>query len=361
MHIRLLPKETETAWLPYAWLGFLVFFIIGMFAPNVTTFKIVISIAGLIVFLASFFRCYWIDQGPRLFGHISLMIALGVGFSVINPGASVFFHYASFFAGRLGKWQHSVACIVAILVIITVSWHYGGLVFQYLLVGGIVSAALGAMSMQIYAAERVRLQLARSEEEREHLATIAERERIARDLHDVVGHALTVIALKSEVAERALESEPDVSRKELNELRDIASDALSEVRKTVTGYRQSGIQKAILDMQQSLRTAAVNPDFSFPTEPLHLSAAQESALIMVLREAVTNVIRHAQAKECSIKLIANDERIQLTLQDDGIGTDNTHGNGISGMKERISELGGEFSVQRKDGTLITVQLPIEHE
>ncbi len=361
MRIRLLPKDSGVGWLPYAWLGFLGFFIMGMFAPTVTPSKILISIVGLLLFLVSFFRCYWIDTGPRLFGHISFMVTLGLGFSFINPGASVFFHYASFFAGRLGKWQQSVACIIAILVVIVLTWHYGGLAIQYLLTGAIVSAALGAMSMQIYASERVQLQLARSEEEREQLATIAERERIARDLHDVVGHALTVIALKSEVAEKVIASGPDEARKELGEIRDIASEALSEVRKTVTGYRQSGIQKAILGSQQSLRAADIHPDFSFPGKPLQLSAAQESALIMVLREAVTNVIRHAKANTCSVKLETNETGIKLSIQDDGSGTGNTTGNGIRGMQERITELGGDFSLQHNAGTLITIQLPNDHE
>ena len=245
--MRLLPKNTGIGWLPYAWLAFLGFFIFGMFVPPVTGARTFLNLVVLAIFLVTFFRCYWIGQGKHLTFHVSIMVALGAIASFINPGSSVFFHYASFFAGRLGILKHSVISITAIQIIIVASWYYGGHHIQYLFTASLVSLALGVMGIQIYRSDEIQRQLNESETERKELAVIAERERIARDLHDIVGHALTVVSLKSQVAHKMVGSDPDQARSELDEISTIASDALSEVRKTISDYRQSGIQRALDD------------------------------------------------------------------------------------------------------------------
>lgn len=355
----LLPKNTGIGWLPYAWLAFLGFFIVGMFVPPVTGTRIFLNLATLAIFLVTFFRCYWIDHGKQLAIPISIIVILGVSASIINPGASVLFHYASFFAGRLGNLKHSVITITVILILIVASWYFGGHRLQYLFSGGLVSLALGIMGTQIYRSDMIQRQLNKSEAERKELAVIAERERIARDLHDIVGHALTVVSLKSQVAHKMVGSDPDQARNELDEISTIASDALSEVRKTINDYRLSGIQSAIDDAEQALKAAGIKANFQEIDIPQNLASEHEQALSMVLKETVTNVIRHSHATACEIVLHNNDEQIMMTVNDNGSGFESQDGNGLKGIRERISSVNGILKISNKNGTRIKVSIPTE--
>ncbi len=355
--MRLLPKNTGIGWLPYAWLAFLGFFIFGMFIPPVTGIKIFLNLAALAIFVVTFFRCYWIDHGKQLALPISIIVAVAVSASVINPGASVLFHYASFFAGRLGNTKHSVITIVAILIIIIVCWYFGGHSLQYLFTAGLVSIALGIMGIQIYRSDMIQRQLNQSEAERKELAVIAERERIARDLHDIVGHALTVVSLKSQVAHKMVGSDPDQARNELDEISTIASDALSEVRKTINDYRQSGIQRAIDDAEQALKAANIKAKFREIDIPEDLASDHEQTLSMVLKETVTNVIRHSGATTCEIALHNNQEQTIMTVNDNGDGFKSNDGNGLKGIRERINSVNGSLTINNENGTKIKVCIP----
>jgi two-component system sensor histidine kinase DesK len=355
--MKFLPKHSGTGRLPYAWLAFLGFFIVGMFEPPITMTKTSANVAALVVFLILFFRAFWIDDRRNLLLACSVFALLGIGLSLINPGSAVFFHYASFFAGRLGRWQTSAAVVVAILLIIVGVWYIRDLSVQYLLTAGLVSAALGGMSIQIFSTEKIHQRLAHSEAEVKQLATIAERERIARDLHDIVGHTLSVITLKSELAQRLFVIDPDKSKQEMNDIEDISRSALDEVRRTITGYRHIGIQEEISSIHKSLRAANIETHVVPPTERLVISAEQESTLIMVVKESVTNVIRHSKARNCTIGLDTVGTTITLTVHDDGVGYRHNAGTGVIGMKERIVALGGNISIADDDGTLVTVRLP----
>jgi len=326
--MRLLPKNTGIGWLPYAWLAFLGFFIIGMFVPPVTGTRVFLNLATLAIFLVTFFRCYWIDHGKQLAIPISIIVALGVSASIINPGASVFFHYASFFAGRLGNLKHSVITITVILIIIVASWYFGGHKLQYLFSGGLVSLALGIMGTQIYHSDMIQRQLNKSEAERKELAVIAERERIARDLHDIVGHALTVVSLKSQVAHKMVGSDPD-------------------------------IQRAIDDAEQALKTAGIKGNFQEIDIPENLACEHEQALSMVLKETVTNVIRHSQATACEIALHNNHKQITMIVNDNGSGFQSQDGNGLKGIRERINSVNGILKISSNNGTRIMVSIPTE--
>lgn len=358
MRLRLLPPSPQLGWLPYPWLAFLGFFIVGMFAAPVTISSTTLNIAGLLLFLFVYFRAFWIDDGSRLLIPIGVCTFLGVGFSMVNPGAAVFFHYASFFSGRLGRWQYSVFSIVSILLVIVLSWHFFDHGLGYLLTAGLVSAALGAMSIQIYEADKIQRRLARSEAEIEQLATIAERERIARDLHDVVGHTLSVITMKAELAQRVMDAEPERSRQELSEIENVARTALDEVRQTITGYKHLGMRTEFANVQKSLQSANIDTHFEPPPESIAVSAEHESALIMVLKEASTNIIRHSKARNCSIALEDSGSGVVLTVHDDGIGYKEQMGNGVTGMTERIVSLGGTLSISNRSGTLVTATVPL---
>jgi two-component system, NarL family, sensor histidine kinase DesK len=190
----------------------------------------------------------------------------------------------------------------------------------------------------------------------EHLARVVERERIARDLHDVLGHTLSVVILKSELAGKLMENDPERAAKEIGDVEQISREALAEVRNAIGGYRAGGLEEEFARAASTLETAGVIPDCQ--SVPVALSAAQETVLALAVREAVTNVVRHARAGRCQVRLAQVDGHCKLEIQDDGRGGSQVEGNGIRGMRERVEALGGTLGRETNAGTRLTILLPL---
>ncbi len=184
---------------------------------------------------------------------------------------------------------------------------------------------------------------------------MAERERIARDLHDVLGHTLSLIILKSELASKLADRDPQRARQEIRDVERISREALSEVRQAVRGYR-AGLQHELDGAAEMLRAASIV--LTTQLDPIPLAPAQEAILALALREAVTNVVRHADAKRCTIGLGRTGDEIRLFVSDDGRGGTREDGAGVTGMRERIAALGGSVIRDGSRGTTLTVTLPL---
>jgi two-component system sensor histidine kinase DesK len=198
------------------------------------------------------------------------------------------------------------------------------------------------------------------------LAAVAERERIARDLHDVLGHTLSVIVLKAELAGRLIHrqdpSDHNRAATEIADVERIARTALSEVREAIGGYRTRGLSAEIEAARLTLDAAGVTLTLdSDSTSAAHLSAAEETALSLALREAVTNIVRHACATTCRLCFITQDGHRRLVVEDNGEHTILREGNGLRGMRERIESLGGHLSLERDHGTRLLIELPLRSE
>lgn len=292
--------------------------------------------------------------------------ALALAGSSVNSGASVFVIYAAATAGRLYPTRRAVR-VIAVLVALVVPmalispapmpWRLAGLAPVLFF-----TPAVGAAS--IFDAERYRAgqRLRRADEEIERLATIAERERIARDLHDLLGHTLSVIVLKSELAARLVRADPDRATAEVNDIEQIGREALGEVRAAVAGYRARGLAAELDGARVALEAAGVEVEVH--AEPTQLRPEQESALAMALREAVTNVVRHADAQRATISITTVGGDVRLEVSDDGRGSVGPAGSGISGMRERIAALGGLVEVgdprggDDRHGTVVEVTVPL---
>ena len=155
----------------------------------------------------------------------------------------------------------------------------------------------------IFFAERNRMnrKLRKANEEIEHLAKLAERERIARDLHDVLGHTLSVITLKSELAGKLIDRDPAAGGKEIREVEQISRQALSDVRDAIRGYRSQGLGRGTGAGEVHAGNCRADACSAMPRRPA-TSGVQESVLSLAVREAVTNVVRHAQARTCRMRL-----------------------------------------------------------
>jgi two-component system sensor histidine kinase DesK len=214
---------------------------------------------------------------------------------------------------------------------------------------------IGMNRLRMEQKHRADAKLRMAHEEIEQLAKTAERERIARDMHDILGHSLSLIVLKSELAGRLLASQPARAALEIAEIETTARQALAEVRKTITGYRSEGFATELARAAQILETAGVR--LNKPAKSPYLTPRHEATLSLVLREAVTNIVRHAGASECSIELSTAKDRTQLVIADDGRGDIRQEGNGLRGMRERVQELGGSLSLESNRGTRLQIELP----
>jgi two-component system sensor histidine kinase DesK len=203
---------------------------------------------------------------------------------------------------------------------------------------------------------RAMKKLSQAQAEVEHLAKVAERERIARDLHDVLGHTLSIIILKSELAGKLIDRDPARAKAEMADVEQTSRAALADVRSTIRGYRAHSLEAEIKQAKSVLETAGVNVQAESAQVPL--SPAQESVVALMLREAVTNVVRHADARNCQLRLARIDGTCLLEIADDGRGGTQIEGNGLRGMRERVEALGGTLRRETASGTRLSIEFPV---
>jgi two-component system, NarL family, sensor histidine kinase DesK len=208
--------------------------------------------------------------------------------------------------------------------------------------------------------------LERANSEIERLTQEAERHRIARDLHDLLGHTLTVITMKLDLARRLLSHDPDHNlvraRNEIAEAEQTARNALADVREAVSGYRAEGLATEISRARRSLLSADVK--LTTTLAPVNLSSRQVNVLCLALREAVTNIVRHAHATACHVALLEEDGKIHCTIEDNGLGDGQIReGNGLRGMRDRLQSIGGIVMLtgSASRGTRLELLLPLEGE
>jgi two-component system, NarL family, sensor histidine kinase DesK len=201
--------------------------------------------------------------------------------------------------------------------------------------------------------------LERANAEIERLSQEAERERIARDLHDLLGHTLTAITMKLDLARRLLSQDSDRARDEIVEAEHTARNALAEVREAVSGYRGEGLDAEIRRARQSLLSADVK--LTTTLAPVKLSSTHVNVLCLALREGVTNIVRHAHATVCHVTLAVNDGTIHFTIEDNGRGGPIHEGHGLRGMRERLQSMAGAVKLMSSanGGTSVELTLPVE--
>jgi len=308
-------------------------------------------------------RPYFWDGKPGGLLGLAAMLAMGVLLAPLNAGTSVFFIYAAAISGYLPERRAAVWSIVACCALVPVAALLSTVPFPYVLypyLPAMIFAPVVGIANRL-ACERelhsARLRMAQDEIAR--LATIAERERIARDLHDLLGHTLSTITLKSELASRLATRDPERAAREMADVERISREALSQVRQAVRGYRSSGLEGELANAKLALEAAGVEYDYYF--ERLDLPPAAEGVLALALREGVTNVVRHAGASRCQVRLEARGSSALLTVTDDGrLPEGASFGSGLSGMRSRVEALGGSVSLRSTGrSTVLEVRVPLE--
>jgi two-component system sensor histidine kinase DesK len=153
-----------------------------------------------------------------------------------------------------------------------------------------------------------------------------------------------------------LEKNPEKAKSEIADIERVSRDAMSEIRNTLRGYRSYKLAEELQRAKSALESAGVAVETE--SAEIVLSPAQESVAALIMREAVTNVVRHAHAQSCRLRLARNNGNCILEVQDDGRGGLNSEGNGVRGMRERIEALGGTLTYKTSAGTSLKFEFPL---
>jgi two-component system sensor histidine kinase DesK len=275
----------------------------------------------------------------------------------VSPGSSNFFPYIGFLIGFSYSTRIYLSLLVGYFLIIgVVQYYYAYPVPMFALpaISGLLSISLWGHIEQMRYSHRTHW--IQSRQEIQQLAVIAERERIARDLHDILGHTLSSIALKAELAEKLLKQEKiEAVGEHLSDLHKIARESLSLVRQTVSGYKHRGLSGEVIQLCEKLRQNGFSVDLN--GEIPSLSPRAETALILALTELTTNVLRHSNGNHCKISFQLDGESMVISMQDNGCIKSITPGNGLNGIQERLHALAGDISAQISNGARFDITLP----
>ena len=352
---KLYPNDDKHRWMPLIWLPFMIWFFVDPLSRHPGALGWTVNTVLGLIFIGLYLQAFSRREPYRLLSILA-MTAMAAILVPLNGGAVGFLIYAAA-AGGFHPSLRRVTLLLALNAAVLAFYvhrldlpiaFWGSMLLLIILVG--FGNHYGALSH--CAAEKLQL----AQDEIEHLAKVAERERIARDMHDVLGHTLSLITLKAELARKLVDRDPERAKQEMQDVEHTSRAALAEVRETISGYRGEGLGTELLRARQALETAGITVECESTEVPL--SRAQESVLALALREAVTNVVRHAQAQRCSVRLSREQELCTLEIADNGRGADAPEGNGLRGMRERLEAIGGSLQRQTQAGTRLIIHLPL---
>jgi two-component system sensor histidine kinase DesK len=300
-------------------------------------------------------------HGPyrHLLWYASGMAALGLLVWPYNGVALGYVVSASMclaYLPTVRQWLVAVALLSVPVGLVSVGLQVSPWIMLLVLFASVLSGAGHHLRMSNL---RKDAQLRLSQDEVRRLATLAERERIGRDLHDLLGHTLSLVTLKSELARKLALVDPPRAQREMDEVERVARHALAEVRAAVTGMRRSDLAAEMVSARLMLEASGLMFDGEVPAGTT-LPSTIEAPLALVLREAITNIHRHARATRASVRFQPGMESFQMCISDNGCGGLAAHGNGVSGMRERVNALGGSLRIDSpsRKGTTLTVRVPL---
>ena len=365
------PRNRAEAWRKLVWiLPWLVFLsspLNDLVSGHHTAAATAAGWAGLLFFVGTYLAVVFRNMGRPFAGRIVVvLVAVLTALAVILPltlGAPWLglFVYVSVGCGvtlplRIAYWAIPLNTVALILVGIRAGEETAWSLFLLVLL-------LGFSMTGVKQLVRTTVELRKARATVAQLAANEERLRLARDLHDLLGHSLSLITLKSELAGRMLPDHPDKAAQQVADIEQVSRQALVDVREAVTGYRRPRLSAELAGAQVALTAAGVTADV--PDEPnlADVPEESESALAWALREAVTNVVRHSGAGRCTVEVLKRQtldgQVLELSVEDNGSGgSGKGPGNGLTGLTERLEKAGGTLEAGRtKHGFRLVARVP----
>jgi two-component system sensor histidine kinase DesK len=347
-----------------------------------TAARLLLALAGLAVFVISYTWFMWphplsYESHHKIGGRVSLLVLAGLTALVLSLSLVYGTPFLWLFVGVSAIAGIMLPAGMAFIVVVTLTlltlgvsvgidggiagsdWFH--IVPLVLLVRGLGVDMIGV----VHLTDALR-ELHATRDELAHQAVVEERLRLARDLHDLLGHTLSMITLKSELAGRLIEKDPARAAQEVQEVERVARQALREVRTAVAGYRQPTLGSELDGARQILEAAGI--DCLVEQGAGELPPAIEAVLAWTVREGVTNVVRHSRARKCTVRIGREGGDVYAEIINDGCRPDYSPartGSGLSGLTERVATRGGQLeagSLSKENGRCfrLWVELPVEH-
>lgn len=364
MDVRLLPINMEQRFMQYIWLVYLPFFFGPVFYfSNQVSHWLYVTVST-IAFVFVYFRSYWAPRNQMFYFIVAIIIIATLN-ALYTVSALSLFIYAAAFCCRLPTQKQAFSLLAFILLWMAAISALFNLSANFYLPGVVFSLIIGLVNIYQFALHEKKKALILSQEEVQRLAKVAERERIARDLHDLIGHTFSVLTLKADLAGRLLDKDIEKARTEIQQIETISRDALSQVREVVSGYRSSDLLSELANAKHVFLSLDIDFDYQLEgleSSELDLDLHNTKELAIVLRELVTNIIKHANATRVTVLVQRDGEVLKLRVKDNGAGFEQTkiQGFGLLGIEERIKKLSGSVSVQsgkNDQGTLAIIGVP----
>jgi two-component system sensor histidine kinase DesK len=351
-------------WLRWAFIALTLFFTVWPFVSVLrerpAPLPLALLVAAWVIFGIVLLQLFRFSPFGRVEDRTVLLPALTaltvIGFVTTAvygiDSAPSLFYYAGVSSARLvpQSWAIRAITLISLLAAASLSVQAGDIA-----AGVPVGITVGAISLTLASLSmlaRTNRELQAARHELAEAAVAEERARIARDLHDTLGHSLSVIALKSELARRLLPDDPARAASEIGDVERTAREAMASVRETVSGYRQPTLAMELAGAREALRVAGIRG--TVEPAPEGLPRDVDALLGWAVREGVTNVLRHSDARSATIRVITDGARHGIEIVDDGGGADDAltatgGGNGLTGLRERAVRLGGGVEAGRLEG------------
>jgi len=353
-------KRQPLASYPQFYLVYLIFYFVPWGFRRPTLIDVGVAVVVIAVFLFLYFRSF-LKSTPDYIPHIIGIELLAFVASPFLAMPGVFHIYACAQSG----FQRPVKNAVRLILGLSIAYFLFSLIKEahvaqtagVLIMGGITAVGCISSAEQLERAEF----LEHSRVLDQQMAAIEERERIARDLHDLLGQTLTTVSLKAQIVDRLLDSDLDRARQELVEIRQASRTALADVRDVAMSMSYTNFQTELENAKKALSAANIQLNH-VGAMPLTLTQANRevnTALGFALREAVTNIIRHSSASKVTIEISVEDGVLEIIIDDNGTGTEEIiEGSGLKNIRERLSLLNGRLELHNSDGMQMKIGLQL---
>ncbi|AKO94630.1 sensor histidine kinase [Priestia filamentosa] len=355
---------------PYIWSVFAILPFYFVFQSSSTNEVIAGVVLNILFFL--FYRLAFISKGWPVYLWTFLLISISIALTSIFTYIYFAFYFAFFLAYFIGHVQNRLIFFTLYgvhLISTFISVNYNTIMTEEVYLRQlpfifIITLSVVVLPFSIYnRRQRDRLE-EKLEDANKRIAELSkqeERQRIARDLHDTLGQKLSLIGLKSDLARKLIQKDPEQAKTEIKDVQQTARTALNEVRKMVSQMRGIKLKEELIRVEQILTAADIDLVVEERLDVTTISPLLENILSMCLKEAVTNVVKHSGASLCIIETWKTIDESGITIRDNGKGFD-THkravkGHGLIGMEERLEFVNGQLEMDMESGATIRIKVP----
>ncbi|WP_080846964.1 sensor histidine kinase [Cytobacillus gottheilii] len=360
--IEIFPKRY--GYFPYV---FLIYFIMPFYYISTEQgWKMYIGYVLMLIFFISYRQLYFLIEGhifhKWIVGQLLIILILSVFYN-LNFLFLGFFtaHFIAWFPEKRTFYYALGGLTFALLFPILLHLPFvlsSNLYILFVFIVIMLVSPFGIRSMN----RKMELErkLEEANERIEVLVKKEERLRIARDLHDTLGHTLSLITLKAQLVGKLADKDAAKARDEALEIAKTSRIALRQVRELVSDMRTKTLSEELIEAEALLNAAGIKYELVEHTDVNKIPMVLQSILSMCVREAVTNIVKHSQAKKCLLEFVKDEGALFLTVRDDGTGMFEKHskGNGLKGMRERLSLIDGKLHVKNDKGTVVQIYVPV---